>query len=330
MILDMPLMMGKPRQPRPEKNCLIVASHFEAGTGWKLTDPTKDFQIEMSSRDTLVTLVEAVLKEAFQRNENEDEENASDAPGWAMTFEKQPYKYQGWVPPRERNIAFEFRDELVNARTGKAPALVDMVWKFKSGLHSSVVSEAGSFEFRLQTLRAVKATDTSPVPFAIQAVSPSFSGKLERDYLGLATILKADRNRAANDAYYQRKNAWRRKEDDGEYEACLADRPTWTAQDIELLALLYMGTGPKKFHKTWLAISRFGLLHHKQGDAINYWKRIECSEYAGITERIEETYRTKKEMIVAAKQLALQLLEACLKRGVPEPQLKPEKRQRIE
>ena len=159
--------------PPPEKKCLIIASHLEASTtgDWKVTRSKQNYQIEMSSRETLVTVVEAVLREGFQRIDGDaaDTENnskAAAAPGWSMTFAKQAYMYQGWLPECEANFGARFRNELVNKRTGEAPSIESMVWKFKSGLNGFVFSEAGTFEFWLQRLSAVK--DKSPV-FADQA-----------------------------------------------------------------------------------------------------------------------------------------------------------------
>jgi len=307
--------------------------------GWKVARPKQNYQIEMSSRETLVTVVEAVLREGFQRIDGDAADTTDNnskkaaAPGWAVTFAKQAYMYQGWLPECEANFGARLRNELLNEGTGEAPSIESMVWKFKSGLNGVVISEAGTFEFWLQRLSAVK--DKSPV-FEIKPVQPSFSGKLARDFLDTATLLKANQFRHSNDTYYNRKSIWHRKENrvnpDDEYEACFATRPAWAPQDTKLLALLFAGTGPKKFHKTWLEISRYGLLPHKYSDAADHWKGIECGQHDNLLESIRANYHTKKEMIMAAKQLALQLLEEYMEQGVPESQPKPEgnKRQRLE
>jgi len=330
-----------------------VASHLAPADGWKTSRAQKtNYQVQMSSRETLVAMVESVLREGFQQldggdgddkhadaSENSLNDNGNQGtdgpPRWVMTFDGQPYTYQGSITEEERALNIRFRSELVDARTGTAPSLENMVWKLKACVHGIVQSEAGVFEFRLARLSAVKAADQdSLVPFSIEPVEPSFSGKLERDFLDLKTIHRADGFRSVSDAYYRSKNAWMQA-DSGKYEKCLPTRPPWTTQEIELLALLFCGSNPKKFHKTWLTISRFGLLHHSQGEAIEQWDKFEMGQEDGLIELIHDQYSTKSARIVAAKRLAVLLVNQALAQGAPQPQPEPQsssdhKRQRLD
>lgn len=309
----------------------------------------------MSSRETLVAMVESVLKEGFQRldtggasdgkhaheasenslNDDSNQGTEGGPPRWVMTFEGTPYSYQGSILGMERALNVRFREELVDESTGTAPSLENMVWKLKAGVHGIVQSEAGTFEFRLARLSAVKATDgDSLVPFSIEPVEPSFSGKLERDFLDHMTIHRADGFRSVSDAYYRSKNAWTQVES-GKYEKCLPTRPAWTAQEVELLALLFCGSNPKKFHKTWKTISRFGLLRHSHSEATEQWNKFEMGQEDGLIELILDQHKTKSARIVAAKRLAVQLLNQAMAQGVPQPQPEPQnsndhKRQRLE
>jgi len=223
-------------KPLPEKKCVIVATHLDPAAGWKMAEDRPDpcsCRVEMSSRETLVTVVEAVLRQAFQCSNSSGKGGAGQAaPGWAMTFDGRIYKCRGWVPKDEEGGLFaRMREELVDESTGRAPSLESMVSKLKPGLSGLVLSEAGSFHFRLDRSSVVKKRDALPA-FEIQAFETIFSGKLERDYIAHKMILRADEFRRDNTCYYQRKSAWRRKEnvsddDDAEeeYEPCLPTKP---------------------------------------------------------------------------------------------------------
>lgn len=172
------------------------------------------------------------------------------------------------------------------------------------------------FSFKLEEIRTVEtSTSKSWLPSVERFAPPQWSTSVVPDFLTVEEMARALGYRDAFIAYMAGDNAWVRCRKSRTFVVGKPESPCWGyANNPEVTLLILLLKSGAKFEQSWDSILRYGLPRRTEGATSMKWYQLRKQDY--VTEGIARG-KSSGKMILDAKRIARNLMEAALAHGVP-------------
>jgi len=170
--------------------------------------------------------------------------------------------------------------------------------------------ESGVFSIKLEEICTVEtSTSKSLLPFVERFAPTQWSASIVTNFLTVEEMVHALGYRDAFITYMAGDNAWVRCRKSRTF---VVGKPESNNPEVTLLILLLKSRA--KFKQSWDSILRYGLPRRTEGATSMKWYQLRKQDY--VTEGIAHG-KSSGKMILDAKRIARNLMEAALAHGVP-------------
>ena len=176
--------------------------------------------------------------------------------------------------------------------------------------------ESGVFSIKLEEICTVEtSTSKSMLPFVERFTPTQWSASIVPNFLTVKEMVGALGYCDAFITYMAGDNAWLRCHKSRTFVVGKPESPFWGyANNPEVTLLILLLKSGAKFEQSWDSILRYGLPRRTEGATSMKWYQLRKQDY--VTEGIAHG-KSSGEMILDAKRITRNLMEAALAHGVP-------------